>query len=44
MVADPTGSIYFNAYDDIGEALKPGDIIYTKNAYLSLYKNMNILY
>ena len=44
LVADNTGSIVCNFFDEIGEQLKESDIINVQNAYASLYKNQMSLY
>ena len=44
IVADDTASIRCNFFGDIGESLKPGEIIYMNGAYTSLYKDMLVLY
>jgi len=44
LVADTSGSIICNFFDEIGEQLKESDIIKVQNAYASLYKNQMSLY
>ena len=44
LVADHTGKIQCNFYGEIGECIKPGDIIYLAGAYTSIYKDHMVLY
>lgn len=44
LVADQTGSIICNFYDEVGCMISIGDIIYIQSAYASLFKNSLILY
>jgi ssDNA-binding replication factor A large subunit len=44
LVADNSGSIYCNLYDDVGEVLTEGDVIFLKSSYASVFKNNLILY
>ena len=44
LVADQTAKINCNFYGEIGEALRPGDIVYLMGAYTSLYKDKMVLY
>ena len=44
IVADASGSIICNFFDEIGEFLKESDIINVVNAYTSLFKNQMSLY
>ncbi len=43
-VADHSGSIFCNFFDDVGDILNEGDIIFLKGAYASIFKNNLILY
>lgn len=44
LVADPSGSIFCNFFDDTGDNLNEGDIIFLKTSYASIFKNNLILY
>ena len=44
LVADCSGSIHCNFFDEVGERLNEGDIIFLKNSYASVFKNNLILY
>jgi hypothetical protein len=44
LLADSTGSIHCNFFDEVGEKLNEGDVIFLKNAYASVFKNNLILY
>jgi len=44
LVADSSGSIYCNFFDEVGENMNEGDVIFLKNAYASVFKNNLILY
>ena len=44
IVADDTGSILCNFFDEWGDKVKEGDILFLKTAYVSVYKNEMILY
>jgi hypothetical protein len=44
LVADHTAKINCNFYGDLGESLKPGDIIYLMGAYTSVYKDRMVMY
>ncbi len=44
LVADQTGSIICNFYDEVGCMISIGDIIYIQSSYASLFKNSLILY
>ena len=44
LIADMTGSIHCNFFDEVGEKLNEGDVIFLKNAYASVFKNNLILY
>jgi hypothetical protein len=44
LVADHTGSIHCNFFDEIGDKLNEGDIIFLKCGYASVFKNQLILY
>ncbi len=44
LVADQTGSIQCNFYDDIGQSIKEGDVIYIHSGYGSILKNFLALY
>lgn len=44
LVADTTGSVVCNFYDELGQSMKEGDIVYVHSAYASIYKNSLCLY
>jgi len=44
LVADNYGSILCNFFDETGDKLNEGDIIFLKGSYASLFKNRLILY
>ena len=44
LVADETGSVLCNFFDDFGNFINDGDICLIKNGYASLFKNNLILY
>eukprot|EP00347_Sterkiella_histriomuscorum_P006459 403352696 len=44
LVADSTGKINCNFYGEVGDKIKPGDIIFLMNAYTSIYKDHMVLY
>jgi len=44
LVADHSGSILCNFYDEWGDKVKEGDILFLKGAYVSVFKNDMILY
>jgi hypothetical protein len=44
QVADYSGSIYCNFFDDVGDRLNEGDILFLKSAYATIFKNNLILY
>ena len=44
MIADNTGKINCNFYGEIGEALKPGDIVFLIGAYTNIYNSKMVLY
>ena len=44
LVADKSGSILANFFDEIGELIKEGDILYVSSAYCSLHKGQLLLY
>lgn len=44
LVADNTGSILCNFFDETGDLLNEGDIIFLKGAYASIFKGKLILY
>lgn len=44
LAADQTGSILCNFFDEWGDKVKEGDILFLKSAYVSVYKNNMILY
>jgi hypothetical protein len=44
LVADPSGSILCNFFEDVGDALNEGDIIFIKSGYATLFKNNLVLY
>lgn len=44
LVADQTASIYMNIYDELGDLLQPGDILYINGAYTSIYQDQLLLY
>ncbi len=44
LVADNSGSILCNFFDDVGDLLDEGDIIYLKCCYASMFKEKMILY
>ncbi len=44
LVADQSGSILCNFFDEWGDKVKEGDILFLKAAYVSTYKNDMILY
>jgi hypothetical protein len=44
LVADETGSVLCNFFDDFGNFVSDGDICLIKNGYASLFKNNLILY
>jgi hypothetical protein len=43
LVADQSGSIYLSLFDEVGEAIKPGDIL-SLDGYTSLYRGSLSLY
>jgi hypothetical protein len=44
QVADESGSIMCNFYDDVGLRLNEGDILFLKGSYASIFKGHLILY
>ncbi|KRX03562.1 Nucleic acid-binding, OB-fold [Pseudocohnilembus persalinus] len=44
LIADHTGSTYFNVFDQWCEGLEVGDILYIHNAYTHKYNDKMILY
>jgi hypothetical protein len=44
LVADNSGSILCNFFDDVGDSITEGDVIYLKSCYASIFKNKMILY
>lgn len=44
LVADESGSILCNFFDDVGLKLQEGDIIFLKGCYASVFKGHLILY
>ncbi|MCQ2819879.1 MAG: hypothetical protein MJ252_21650 [archaeon] len=44
LVADETGCIWCNFYDDIGDLIQPSDILQIKGAYATIYKRHLLLY
>ena len=44
LVADETGSINCNFFDNVSKFIKEGDILYITGAYSSLYDNHIVLY
>lgn len=44
LIADNSGSLFANFFDEIGESLVEGDILYINNAYMTLYRELPVLY
>jgi hypothetical protein len=44
LVADHSGSIHCNFFEDVGDILSEGDIIFIKSGYATIFKNNLILY
>ena len=44
LVADRTASAYLNMYDQFGEYLQIGDIVYANGVYSTIFKDQQILY
>jgi len=44
LIADETGSIQCNFFDEIGDKIQEGDILYITGAYASLFKHHLVLY
>ena len=44
MVADHTAKVLCNFYGELGQKLRPGDIVYLSGAYTSLFKDHMVLY
>ena len=44
LVGDDTGCIQCNFYDDIGDIVQEGDILFLSGAYASIFKQHLILY
>lgn len=44
LAADTTGSILCNFFDEFGDRVKEGDILFLKGAYVSVFQNQLILY
>ena len=44
LVGDNTGCIYCNFYDEIGDIVQEGDILFLSGAYASIFKQHLILY
>ena len=44
LIADKTGSIQCNFFDEIGDKIQEGDILYITGAYASLFKHHLVLY
>lgn len=44
LAGDNTGTILCNFFDEVGDRLAEGDIVYIKGAYASLFKNNLVLY
>jgi hypothetical protein len=43
-VADYSGSIHCNFFEDVGEIINEGDILFLRSAYATIFKNNLILY
>jgi hypothetical protein len=43
-VADHSAKVLCNFYGELGQKLKPGDIVYLSGAYTSLFKDHMVLY
>ena len=43
-VADQTGKIFCNFFGEVGEKLKPGDIVFLMSGYTSIFNSHLILY
>ncbi len=44
LVADHSGKVLCNFYGELGQKLRPGDIVYLSGAYTSLFKDHMVLY
>lgn len=44
LISDKTGSIFCNFYDEIGQCINVGDVIYVSKAYATLHKTECVLY
>ena len=44
LIADQTGKINCNFYGEIGDSLRPGDVVYLMGAYTNIYNNRMVLY
>ena len=44
LVADQTASIYMNIFDELGDILQVGDILYINGAYTSVFQDQLLLY
>ena len=44
LITDATGKVNCNFYGDVGESLKPGDIIYMIGAYTGVFNQRMVLY
>ena len=44
LVGDNSGSILCNFFDEWGDRVKEGDIVFLKGGYVSVYKNQMVLY
>ncbi len=44
LVADQSGSILCNFFEDVGDVINEGDILFLKTAYATKFKNTLILY
>ena len=44
LIADKTAKINCNFYGEIGENLKPGDIVYIMGSYTSIFQGRMVLY
>lgn len=44
LIADETASIFINFFNETGLTVEEGDILYASGVYLSIYKDMLLLY
>ncbi len=44
LIADNSGSILCNFFDEAGELINEGDIVYLKSCYASIFKSKLVLY